>query len=143
MKDDEAVEVVRQISERHWSWFKHFRRWRGTYWACGIVAAAASALAASRVLDKASAYFALLSSVSIAVMGFTNPQRRANAYVAAWRMVSVALLRYEAGQSTVAELISAVDRGEAHIGEMDTLEAGQSRRHMAGNETASSHKSIG
>jgi hypothetical protein len=92
-------------------------------------------MAASKLFESASPYFALLSSVCIAVIGFTNPQRRANGYVAAWRIVGTGLLRYEAGESTLADLISAIERGEAHIGEIDSTDTNKFRRHLPEEKT--------
>jgi len=125
MANEELAAVVNKISDRHTAWFGYFRTWRAIFWLCGIVSATASALAASKVAGDAAPYFAVLSSVCIAVLGFTNPQRRANAYVAAWRIVGSALLRYGTGESNVSDLVSAVDRGEEIIGVIDTRDANE------------------
>jgi len=115
--------VVKNIEKRHRAWFRYFRRWRALFWTCGVVAATASALAAAKVAGEAAPYFAVLSSAAVAVLGFTNPQRRANAYVNAWRILGSALLRYQVGQCELSDVIEAVDRGEASIGEADTRSA--------------------
>lgn len=131
MANEEVAMVVDKISDRHAAWFGYFQKWRATFWVCGILAATASALAASSVAGRAAPYFAVASSVCIAILGFTNPQRRANAYVAAWRIVGSALLRYAAGESAVSDLVSAVDRGEAIIGEIDTKDANEFSKDLA------------
>lgn len=144
MTNEELDKIVMEVTERHWSWFKFFQRWRGTFWTCGVLAATSSALAASdKVAGSWSPYYAVLSSICIAVLGFTNPQRRANAYVAAWRMVSIALLHYKAGSSTVYDLVATVDRAEALIGEMDTKDINHSLAALAGNKTGKSHNYLG
>jgi hypothetical protein len=130
MTNAEVTTVVDKISDRHAAWFKYFRRWRAIFWGCGILAATASALAASSVAGTAAPYFAVLSSICIAILGFTNPQRRANGYVAAWRIVGSALLRYAAGDASVSDLVSAVDRGEAIIGEIDIKDANEFSKHL-------------
>jgi len=139
MTNEELEKIVTEVSERHWSWFKFFQRWRGIFWTCGVLAATSSALAASdKVAGSWSPYFAVLSSISIAVLGFTNPQRRANAYVAAWRMVGVALLYYKAGSSTVYDLIATLDRAEALIGEIDTKDTNHSSTALAAHKAGTS-----
>src|SRR5262249_2758159 len=119
MENAERTVVVDQISSREKAWFTYFHWWRRTFWVCGVLAATFSTLAASSASGRAAPYFAVSSSVCIAVLGFLSPQRRANGYVAAWRIVSTALLRYGAGECSVSDLIAAVDQGEAIIGEVD------------------------
>jgi hypothetical protein len=133
MTNEEVATVVDKISDRHAAWFRYFQKWRAIFWLCGVVAATASTLAASSIVYGAAPYFAVLSSVCVAILGFTNPQRRANAYVAAWRIVGSALLRYGAGESTVSDLVSAVDRGEAIIGGIDTRDANEFSRALVAN----------
>jgi hypothetical protein len=107
------------IAERHQAWFKYFQRWRATYWICGIVGVIASVSAAAKQVTSAAPYFAILSSICFAVIGFTNPQRRANGYVGAWRILGTARLKYENGLCDLAALIAAVDQGEAAIAQAD------------------------
>lgn len=116
--------VIDKIAKRHGAWFRYFRSWRSLFWACGVTAAAASALAAAE-LGKTSPYFALLSSLCIAVLGFTNPQRPAHAYATAWRRLGSALLRYEANECKLTDVILAVDQGEAAIAEVDVSHLGE------------------
>ncbi len=112
--------IIATIRDRHNAWFGFFRWWRLAFWACGVLGAGASTVAAAENVSGAAApYFAALSSLCFAIIGFANPQRRANAYVSAWRTLGTALLLYEAGKYDISQVIAAVDRGEAAIGEAD------------------------
>jgi len=113
-------QVLGKISRRHYAWFRYFQLWRATFWTCGIVGVGASVMAAAeKVSGTGAPYFAVVSSLCFAVIGFMNPQRRANAYVSAWRVLGTTLLRHEAGQCDISDVIAAMDRGEAAIGEAD------------------------
>jgi hypothetical protein len=124
MANAEFGNVVKQITDRHKAWFNYFRLWNKVYWIFGILSATCSALAAAdKVVGHTAPGFAVFSSICIAILAFTNPQRRANGYVAAWRVLGSALLTYETGESSISELIAAVDRGEAIIGGVDTKDS--------------------
>ena len=116
----ENNDVVVLVSERRRAWFRYFRSWRAVFWACGVTAAGASTLAAAtQVSGEVAPYFAVLSSVCVAMLGFLDPQRRANAYVTAWRTLDSSLLRYKAGSCEISALIDSLDHGEAAIAEAD------------------------
>lgn len=112
--------ILAEIRERRNAWFRYFRSWRAVYWIVGILGVLSSVVAASRQLpDNWLSAAAGVSAVCLAVIGFTGSQRRANAYVSAWRVVGTAMLRYKGGLISLDDLISALDRGEAAITEAD------------------------
>lgn len=112
--------IIAKIESRRDAWRAYFRGWRMLFWTCGVLGVAASVLAAAEKVTGISApYFAALSSVCMALIGFTNPQRRAIAYLRAWRLLDGALLRHEAGNLGLSDLVETVERGESIIAEAD------------------------
>jgi hypothetical protein len=108
-----AVEdEVKEIRDRNRDWFSYFKYWSTTYYVCGTLAAFSSTLAASQVAGDWKPTFALVSSLLIAFIAFANPQRRANSYIGAWRVLGTALLRYGGGELEFAGLVAEVKRGE-------------------------------
>jgi hypothetical protein len=113
-------EVIAEAEARREAWFRHFRRWRMTHWVVGIIGVLSSVVAASQKVDDVLLPVAAsLSAVCFAIIGFTSSQRRASAYVSAWRLIGTALLRYKAGLIALDAVITAVERGEAAIAEAD------------------------
>jgi hypothetical protein len=120
---DEAA-VLREIESRHKRWFMYFKFWKHLFWTCGVLCVTSSTLAAAeKVSGNAAPYFAVLSSVCIAVIGFSGPQRRAQSYVTAWRALGSALMRYKAGACDLLAVLEALDAGEKAIADGDAVAA--------------------
>jgi hypothetical protein len=113
-------DVASSIRRRHDAWFLYFGLWNAVFWCCGIIGVGSSVLAASdKVSGPWAPYYAVVSSLCFAVIGFANPQRRASGYIRAWRVVGSAVLRFDTGQISLPQLIDIVDQGESAISEAD------------------------
>ena len=88
----------------------------------GIVGLAASLGASSGLLSGSPQVWAFISALSIAVLAFVNPRREYTKFAKAVRVLDVAILRYRHGIYGIEELVDAVERGEAIIGEVEDRE---------------------
>lgn len=93
-------DVVLEYAERRERiWYGSYLAWATAHYVLGIVSVSAAAIAAGVTgLNNAdmTRWFALTAALSSAINAFVNPQRNADAYIAAWRVLSTATLRFRA-----------------------------------------------
>ncbi len=90
------------------------------HWSVGVLAILASALAATEI--PAAKGFAVVSTVCVGLLAFVRPETRYYRFVRAWRILDVARVKYQNGLIDVKELIAALERGEAVIGELESAD---------------------
>jgi hypothetical protein len=80
----------------------------------GVISVGASVISTS--LDGTPAkIFSIVAAIATAMIGFIHPERRYLKFVAAWRVLDVAAMRYRHGLSEKSELIAAVEQGHTVI----------------------------
>jgi len=87
---------------------KRLRYWRGLWtrsisyhYFFGVISVGASVISTS--LDGTPAkFFSIVAAIATAMIGFIHPERRYLKFVAAWRVLDVAAMRYRHGLSDKA-----------------------------------------
>ena len=88
------------------------------YYFLGGVGVATSALAAA-FPSETSRYLSVISAVCIALLGFTQPEKKYIKFVRAWRILDIAAMRYRYGIISINSLFDALERGEQSITEFE------------------------
>jgi hypothetical protein len=114
-------QFISVVESRLGTWFFSFALWSSIFWFFGVLGVASAAVAAA---NEKTRWIAVVSSVSVAVIGFLNPQREANRYIRAWRILDDAFLLYNYAGGNTDVLITAIRRGEAILGESEGLPNG-------------------
>ena len=108
--------IPTEIAERLSTWHKRWLISVCMHYTFGILGVGASALAAASYYQE---IFAVVAAVSIAIIGFVQPERRYLKFVRAWRHLDGATLRYRYGRADINELLDAVRDGEAILTEVE------------------------
>ena len=111
-----TVEVPKEIALRYASWSRICIRLSVLQYTVGVIGVACGALAAAMGGEYAR-YLAAASGVSTAILGFVRPEQRYLRFIAAWRTLDVAILKFRLQQPDVSALITAVEQGEALLTE--------------------------
>ncbi|NUZ08861.1 hypothetical protein [Piscinibacter koreensis] len=94
-------EVPQAILERHASWSRISLRLSTLQYSVGIIGVACAALAAA-VGGEPGRVLAAASGVCTAVLGFVRPEQRYLRFIAAWRALDVAILKFKLQQSDMS-----------------------------------------
>ena len=119
-------EVPEEIKHIHDVWKKLYHRWWALHYSIGLVGTIAAITVASNPEFLLEVPFALdilawVSAVSVAVITFLEPKKRARAYVAAWRLIHQEMGEFRYGEAkSVKTLFATVQEGEAIIERLDS-----------------------
>ena len=86
-------DVPADIEARLRAWQKYFKTSSWSHYAVGIIGVAASAFSAATDGSLAKV-LAAVSATCVAILGFAQPDRKYLKFARAWRILSVAALRY-------------------------------------------------
>jgi hypothetical protein len=117
----EETPVPISIEAKRSAWL---RLWKGSvrvHYTFGIVGVGAAALAAA-IGGEAGQILSVVAAVSTAVLGFVQPERKYLKFVRAWRIIDLAIIKFQLGKGSMDELIAAAERGETVITEFEATE---------------------
>ncbi len=69
--------------------------------------------------SETSRYLSVISAVCIALLGFTQPEKKYIKFVRAWRILDIAAMRYRYKIIHIVSLFDALERGEQSITEFE------------------------
>ncbi|MBD2078225.1 hypothetical protein H6F86_30920 [Phormidium sp. FACHB-592] len=132
-----ARTVPPEIDKLHKLYVSYFRVARTLHYVIGVSGLTFSLMATSGFGgNEASRAWALGAGVCFGAMGFIDPNSRYKKCVKAARILNIAILRYEYGELSQTELISAVEHAENVVTEMEEMEGSFPREatNAVGNE---------
>jgi hypothetical protein len=115
------IPLPSDVSKRYSHWEKLFVRASNGHLVLGVLSVMSSSVAAvvSGGSPHVGQWFAGAAAVLTATLGFLKPDRAYLKYVRAWRILDVAVLKYQAGLIDRKALIDAVASGEATVSRME------------------------
>lgn len=116
--DDTPIDIPPEIQNRLSAWYKLYKHANFYYYFFGILGVAASAISAAMDGNIAKV-LSVISATSMAVLGFTQPDRKYIKFVRAWRILDIAAIRYRYRQIDITELLESLERGEKSITEFE------------------------
>lgn len=105
--------VPEQIQKRLKEWKLTFKLAHRAHYAIGTIGLLSGAL--SPLAGQYNPYLSVLAGLSAATVTFVQPLRIYRRYVSAWRMLDIAILRFESGDMSFQNLISSLETGEQII----------------------------
>lgn len=115
---NEPLKLPEEIEIRLRSWQSLYMRGNTFYYIFGGLGVATSGLAAA-FPSETSRYLSVVSAVCIALLGFTQPEKKYIKFVRAWRILDIAAMRYRYKLIPIASLFDALERGEQSITEFE------------------------
>lgn len=115
---DEPLKLPEEVESRLCSWQRLYMRGNTFYYIFGGLGVATSGLAAA-FPSETSRYLSVVSAVCIALLGFTQPEKKYIKFVRAWRILDIAAMRYRYKLIPISSLLDALERGEQSITEFE------------------------
>ena len=84
--------LLNRASRRLRTWKYAFNLWGAAYYITGIIGIAASAMAAASLWHPTTS---IVATICFGAVGFANPQKKHRAFSNAWRVLDIAIARYE------------------------------------------------
>jgi hypothetical protein len=127
--------VPPQVSKLLDAWVQKRQLYNFTHYGVGIVGLFASVAAGSGFFAASASVFAFVSTLSIAILAFSNPRKEYGKFARAGRVLYMAVLRYQHRQIDLADLLNAVEQGEKIIekAESDDLPSAHQVRSALGS----------
>ena len=117
--------IPKEILVLHDSWKRLYHRWWAIHYTIGMIGTISAITVASNP-KFLSGYtlsidiLAWVSAVSVSVLTFLEPKKRARAYVAAWRLIHEEMGKYKYGENkNIKLLFSTISKGEEIISRLD------------------------
>lgn len=120
------ADLLNEAKARQKVWFRNYTNWQIIFWFIGVIGAISAAMAAREFkigdIDY-SRYFAVLSAIALALIGYLNPQREAYRHIHAWRILNAAIFDYQwvAGKDKPETILDALRQGETVLGAGEIL----------------------
>ncbi len=102
------LELPKEIETRLRSWQSLYMRGNTFYYFFGGLGVATSGLAAA-FPSEVSRYLSVVSAVCIALLGFTQPEKKYIKFVRAWRILDIAAVRYRYRIISINALFDALE----------------------------------
>jgi hypothetical protein len=128
---EDVLQVPSYITKRYDSWRRLWRLGIRWHYILGILSVSSSAIAAvvGGNHPTSGQAFAAFAAILTAAIGFIQPKRIYTKFVKAWRMLDIAILKFQAGRADLQDLLDAVEAGEALITEYGDFSEEPSKSH--------------
>ena len=119
-------DIPEEITSIHNAWKRLYHRWWAIHYTVGLTGTISAITVASNPKFLSGVPLSLdilawISAVSVAVLTFLEPKKRARAYVAAWRLIHEEMGKYRYGETeSIKALFTTVRKGEEIIARLDS-----------------------
>jgi hypothetical protein len=114
----DPLKLPEEVETRLRAWQSLYMRGNTFYYIFGGLGVATSGLAAA-FPSETSRYLSVVSAGCIALLGFTQPEKKYIKFVRAWRILDIAAMRYRYKLISIDALFEALERGEQSITEFE------------------------